>query len=106
MSTEYVSQWKKDFKPGPLSRQSFLDLLDGKIPLIREAQFLPRDVAQKLEDNLSPQLAPYLHATGPNLLKVGVAQFEFQALSDQVLQDRSDDGTSPQVRSESRHVGK
>ena len=97
MSTEYVSQWKKDFNVGPLSRQSFLELLDGKIPFIREAQFLPRDVAQKLEDNLSPQLAPYLHATGPNLLKVGVAQFEFQALSDQDLQDRSDDGMSPAV---------
>lgn len=91
MSTEYVSQWKKNFKEGPLSRQSFLELLDGKIPFIREAQFLPRGVAQKLEDNLSPQLAPYLHATGPNLLKVGVAQFEFQALSDADLQDRSDD---------------
>lgn len=100
MSTEYVSRWKKDFQVGPLSRQSFLELLDGKIPFIREAQFLPRDVAQKLEDSLSPQLAPYLHATGPNLLKVGVAQFEFQALSDQDLQDRSDDGMSPKVRSE------
>jgi len=75
----------------PLSRQSFLDMLDGKIPYIREAQFLPRDVAQKLEDILAPRLTPYLHATGPALLKVGVAQFEFQALSEADLRNRPDD---------------
>jgi hypothetical protein len=93
MSTDYVSQWKKDFKEELLSRQSFLDMLDGKIPFIRESQFLPRDVAQKLEDVISPQLTPYLHATGPTLLKVGVAQFEFQALSGADLRDRPDDGS-------------
>ena len=30
---------------------------------------------------LRPKFAPYLHATGPPVDKVGVAQFEFQAQS-------------------------
>lgn len=96
MSTDYISQWKKDFKQEPLSRQSFLDLLDGKIPYIKEAQFLPCNIAQKLEHLLLPKLTPYIHATGPRLLKVGVAQFEYQALSETDLQDRSNDSMFPE----------
>lgn len=92
MSTNYVSQWGSDFKEAELTRQSFLDVLDGKIPFVRDAEFVSRDVAQKLEDIYSPQLAPYIHATGPQLFKVGVAQFEFQALSQADLQNRSSDG--------------
>ncbi|KAG9230478.1 hypothetical protein BJ875DRAFT_408816 [Amylocarpus encephaloides] len=89
MSTDYVSQWK-DIMETSLTRQSFLEILDGKIPYILESQFLHRDVAKKLEDVLAPQLIPYLHATGPTLLKVGVAQFEFQALSEADVQNRPD----------------
>lgn len=91
MHTDYVSQWKPDIKEEPLTRQSFLDMLDGKIPTIKEPQFVSREVAQKLEDAFSSQLKPYLHSTGPTLLRAGVAQFEFQALSEADLQNRTDD---------------
>lgn len=94
MFTDYVSHWKNGFKEEPLTRESLFNMLNGKIPFIRETQFVPRNVAQKLEDTFSPRLAPYLHATGPPLLKVGVAQFEFQALSQADLENRPDDGTS------------
>lgn len=94
MSTAHISQWKGDFEETPLTRESFIDLLDGKIPYIREAQFLGEDVSRNLEDILSPQLKPYLHATGPQLLKIGVAQFEFQAQSEADVVSRTDDGMS------------
>ena len=55
---------------------------------------MPLDVAKKLEDAFSLRLTPYLHVTGPPLLKVGVAQFEYQALSQTDLENRADDGTS------------
>lgn len=95
MHTDYVSQWKPDIKEEPLTRQSFLDMLDGKIPTIKEPQFVSREVAQKLEDAFSSQLKPYLHSTGPTLLRAGVAQFEFQALSEADLQNRTDDSDYP-----------
>lgn len=91
MSTSYIPQWEST-EAAPLTRASLLDLFDGKVPLIRQANFVPRDVAQKLEDELSPKLSPYLHTTGPPLLKVGVAQFEFQALSEEDVKQRKDDG--------------
>ncbi|KAL9023073.1 MAG: hypothetical protein Q9180_008408, partial [Flavoplaca navasiana] len=46
------------------------------------------------EGAFSPRLVPYLHGIGPPLLKVVVAQFEFQALSQADLQDRPGDVTS------------
>jgi hypothetical protein len=95
MTTEYVSQWASDFKEEALCRQSFLDMLDGKIPLIREVGLLSRDVAEKLQNILIPQMTPYLHATGPTLVKVGVAQFEFQALSQADIENRADDSKPP-----------
>jgi hypothetical protein len=36
MPTDYVSQWSQDIQGKRLTRQSFLDMLDGKIPYIRE----------------------------------------------------------------------
>ncbi len=95
MATNYVSPWQKDFKEGSLSRGSLFDLMDGKIPYLGEPGFLPRNIAPKLEDVLSPQLTPYIHATGPPLLKVGVAQFQFRAQSETDVQNRPDDGMSP-----------
>lgn len=53
---------------------------------------MSRDLAQKVEDELSPKLSPYLDVPGPTLLRVGVAQFEYQAISDDQLNQRSSDG--------------
>ncbi|KAI4113929.1 MAG: hypothetical protein LQ338_008092 [Usnochroma carphineum] len=88
MFTDYMSQWKDDMKTEPLTRQSLFDRLNGKIPCIREAQVVPRYVAEKLENAFAPQLVPYIHATGPPLLKVGVAQFALQALAQADLENR------------------
>lgn len=90
MATSYISQWKST-DAASLTRESFLNVLDGKVPFIKEGSFIPRKIAQKIEDELCPKLSPYLHTTGPVLQKVGVAQFEYQAQSESDLQDRADD---------------
>lgn len=74
----YHSQWKRTTDV-PLTRENFLDLLYGKTPTIRESGFLTPQECWNHERELSPQLAPYKHNTGPLLSKVGVAQFEYQA---------------------------
>jgi hypothetical protein len=74
----YKTEWKRDTDV-PLTRENFLDLLNGKTPTIRVPGFLSREVAEKYEKELSPKLTPYKHNTGPLLTKVGVAQFEYQA---------------------------
>lgn len=89
MATSYISQWEST-DASSLTRESILNLLDGKVPFIRQSNFIPREIAQKLEDELCPKLSPYLHATGPTLQKVGVAQFEYQAQSERDLQVRAD----------------
>ncbi len=72
------SQWKRT-RAVPLTRENFLDLLDGRTPTIQELGFLSPEVSRKFEEELSPRLTPYKHNTGPLLSKVGVAQFEYQA---------------------------
>ncbi|KAL8393923.1 hypothetical protein RB595_003618 [Gaeumannomyces hyphopodioides] len=74
--------------PVALTRQSVLDLLDGKIALIREPGFLSTDECKKYERELSHQVTPYKHNTGPQLWKVGVAQFEYQAQSQEDFANR------------------
>jgi hypothetical protein len=94
MVTNYESKWGDDPQPQSLSTQSFLALLEGTLPYIQERSFISQDVAARLEEELLPCITPYLHTTGPKLLKVGVAQFEFQALSQSDLINRADDSAS------------
>ena len=85
------SQWKTT-EPVRLTREGFLDLLFGRTPLVREAQFIQPQQSQALYDHFVPLIAPYLHVTGPPVSKVGVAQFEFQAQSAEDFKKRSGDG--------------
>ena len=85
----YRSQWKQTTDV-PLTRQSLIDLFHGKTPLIKEAGFLSPELCWKHEKVLAPQLAPYKHNTGPQLRKVGVAQFEYQAQSEKDFGNRAD----------------
>lgn len=89
--SSYISQWENT-DPAPFVRESLLGVLEGKVGCIKESQFVSRDIAQKVEDELSPKLSPYLNVPGPTLLRVGVAQFEYQAISDDQLNQRSSDG--------------
>ncbi|KAF4552926.1 Hypothetical protein D9617_8g049390 [Elsinoe fawcettii] len=75
----------------PLTRQSFLDLLSGRTPLIKIPDFLSQEQSDALFEHLSPSFSPYLHATGPAVEKVGIAQFEFQAQSQADFQSRKGD---------------
>jgi hypothetical protein len=72
-----------------LSRESFLDLLHGRTPTIREPNFLTPEQSFAFEKQLSHKLSPYKHNTGPLLQKVGVAQFEYQAQAAEDFQNRS-----------------
>ncbi|KAJ4309003.1 hypothetical protein N0V84_011756 [Fusarium piperis] len=105
MSTESPSQWNDGFTGAPLSRQSLFDMLEGTVPFIKEAQFIPLHVAEKLEQALSPQLTKYLHATGPPLLKVGVAQFEYQAQAEADLEGRPSDAKQRYFLEAQKHQG-
>ena len=87
--TIHRSEWKRTADV-PLTRENFLDLLYGKTPTIREACFLSPEACWKHETELSHQLTPYKHNTGPLLSKVGVAQFEYQAQAEQDFGNRSD----------------
>jgi hypothetical protein len=89
--SSYISQWKTT-DGASFTREALLGVLAGEVPYIREAKFVSAEVAQKCEDELSPKLSPYLDVPGPTLLRVGVAQFEFQAISDDQLNKRSSDG--------------
>lgn len=72
----------------PLTRQAFLDLLDGRTPAISEPGFLSKELAQKITEEVRPLISPYQHVAGPPLEKVGVAQFEFQAQSEEDFKNR------------------
>ncbi|EKD14744.1 uncharacterized protein L3040_002830 [Drepanopeziza brunnea f. sp. 'multigermtubi'] len=91
MPSSYVSQWEST-DPEPLTRDSLLGVLDGKIGCIREPNFVPPDIVARVEEELSPKLSPYHDIPGPTLHRVGVAQFEFQAISDEQLEERSGTG--------------
>lgn len=86
------SKWKTT-NPMRATKESLLDLIEGRTPLLNEAGFLSKEDCSKLTNNLEPKLTPYLHATGPKLAKVGIAQFEFQAQSEDDLKNRSGNGT-------------
>ncbi|MCJ1250452.1 hypothetical protein MMC30_007680 [Trapelia coarctata] len=86
----YQSEWKRTTDV-PLTRENFLDLLNGKTPTIREPNFLSPEVAWRYEKELSPRLTPYKHNTGPRLMKVGVAQFEYQAQAAKDFENRKDE---------------
>ncbi|QSZ36967.1 hypothetical protein DSL72_009059 [Monilinia vaccinii-corymbosi] len=87
------SKWKTT-KPVRATKESFLDLLEGRTPLLHEAAFLCEEDSTKLANALEPRFTPYLHAIGPQLDKVGIAQFEFQAQSEDDVKNRS--GTEKQ----------
>ena len=89
IQTANRSDWKRTTDVR-LTRENFLDLLYGKTPTIRETAFVPADICWKHETELSPQLTPYKHNTGPLLNKVGVAQFEYQAQAEQDFRNRGD----------------
>lgn len=89
--SSYVSQWEST-EAAPFTREALLGVLEGKVGYIKEPQFVPRDVAEKIEEELSPKLSPYQDIPGPTLHRVGVAQFEFQAISDEQLNERSSNG--------------
>ena len=91
MSTDYISQWGTNTEGKPLTKESFVDMMDGKVPFIRIPQFVSQDATKMLGDNLLSEMVPYMYATGPALIKMGVAQFEFQAQAESDLQNRKDD---------------
>lgn len=95
------STWRQS-DPVLLSRNSLLDLFDLKIPAIHCPGFLSADVAQKLEDHLSPKLSPYTNSMGPPLFKVGLAQFEYQAKIETDLQNRTNAGRHSHLRKKIR----
>ncbi|KAH8763791.1 hypothetical protein F5883DRAFT_676587 [Diaporthe sp. PMI_573] len=88
LPTHPAGAWTTD-QAQPLSKQSFLDLLEGKIPVIRIPGFASKEVCGKIIEELTPKLCPYLHATGPAVQKVGLAQFEFQAQSEEDYKTRT-----------------
>ncbi|CRG89600.1 hypothetical protein PISL3812_06638 [Talaromyces islandicus] len=83
-------QWKTT-SPVPLTRENFLELLAGQVPLILESEFISSEVSEKVLACLQPKFTPYLHATGPSVDKVGISQFEFQAQSVEDLKTRRGD---------------
>lgn len=87
----YASVWNTT-SPIKLTRESFLDLLFGRTPLVKEAQFLSPDQSERLYNHFVPLFSPYLHVTGPPVSKVGIAQFEFQAQSADDFKTRTGDG--------------
>lgn len=86
-----ASKWKTT-RPVRATEESFLDLLEGRTPLLHETGFLSEENCSKLATALEPKFTPYLHAIGPRLDKVGVAQFEYQAQSEDDVKNRSGNG--------------
>jgi hypothetical protein len=78
--------------PVPLNRENFLALLNGQTPMIKIPSFISMDLSQRTAEHLMPNFAPYLHATGPAVEKVGLAQFEFQAQSEEDFKNRDGKG--------------
>ncbi|KAF7591579.1 hypothetical protein BBP40_001327 [Aspergillus hancockii] len=85
-----VTPWQRT-EAMRLTRQSFLDLLDGRTPAICEPGFLSKEVSNKIVEEIGPKFTPYLHVAGPAVKRVGVAQFEFQAQSAEDFKNRGTD---------------
>lgn len=78
--------------PVPLNRENFLALLNGETPMLKIPSFISKELSQRTVEHLMPSFAPYLHATGPAVEKVGLAQFEFQAQSEEDFKNRDGRG--------------
>lgn len=89
--SSYPSQWSST-EAAPFTREALLGVLGGKVGYIKESGFVPPAVVEKVEEELSPKLSPYEDIPGPTLHRVGVAQFEFQAISSSQLEQRSQSG--------------
>ena len=87
----YDSTWETTCPVAPTPK-AFLELLEGRTPLIMQAEFLSQEACTRLEQELESRFSPYLHATGPSVDKVGIAQFEFQAQSQEDMKSRKGDG--------------
>ncbi|KAI0455790.1 hypothetical protein F5B21DRAFT_523259 [Xylaria acuta] len=83
-----AGEWNTD-QAQPLTRQSFLDLLAGRIPVIKIPGFASKNVCDKLLAELTPKFCPYMNTAGPVLEKVGLAQFEFQAQAEADYETRT-----------------
>lgn len=101
MTDEYSikSTWKTT-QAVPLTHESFLDLLFGRTPLIGMPRFISPDQSDQVLQHLLPRFTPYSHATGPPVEKVGLAQFEFQAQSQEDFSNRTGNGkeSSPKFK--------
>lgn len=89
--SSYTSKWDTT-QPVPLTRESFLRLLDGEVPVIKTPSFIGPETSEKLVANLVPNFSSYMNTTGPAVQKVGIAQFEFQAQAAEDFVNRSGDG--------------
>ena len=87
MVTTPDSNWETT-APVPLTGESLRKLLAGKLPLIKIPHFISEDLSASIVEQLETRFSPYLHATGPAVDKVGVAQFEFQAQSQEDMRSR------------------
>ena len=85
------SKWETN-SAAPFTREAFLALLEGKVPVIKVPSYISADISNRIVQYLLPSFTPYLHATGPAVEKVGLAQFEFQAQSAEDFENRSGDG--------------
>lgn len=85
------SKWKTDTAV-PFTRETFLSLLDGTVPVIKVPSYVSKELSGRIVQHLLPSFTPYLHATGPSVEKVGLAQFEFQAQSAEDFKNRTGDG--------------
>ncbi|CAJ2499772.1 Uu.00g026250.m01.CDS01 [Anthostomella pinea] len=75
------SEWKTT-ESVPLTRESFLDLLYGRTPLVCSPHFISDETSKRLLEHLTPKFDPE---------KVGIAQFEFQAQSEEDFKNRKGD---------------
>ncbi|PQE07080.1 l-allo-threonine aldolase protein [Rutstroemia sp. NJR-2017a BVV2] len=85
------SKWKSN-DAAPFTRSALLGVLEGKVPVIKVPSYVSADLSNRIVQHLLPHFTSYLHATGPAVEKVGVAQFEFQAQSAEDFKNRTGDG--------------
>ena len=85
------SKWETN-SAAPFTREAFLGLLEGKVPVMKVPSYVSADLGNRIVQHLLPSFTPYLHATGPAVEKVGLAQFEFQAQSAEDFMNRSGEG--------------
>ncbi|KAI1809095.1 hypothetical protein GGS20DRAFT_374723 [Poronia punctata] len=89
-NTGYQTRWKTT-KPVPVSPESFIDLLQGRTPLLKQADFIDSELCGRFAKELEPSFSPYLDTMGPTIHKVGITQFEFQAKAQEDFSNRKGD---------------